>query len=417
MNGGFDDPAVARQRRRVGLWALVAKALLLAVLVGAWWWWEQGAELGSAGALLPATGAAAQAAGPAAHIATAALAMPAAATHPGAGASVPVPSTGAPQSAVSSTSAKGAAGPVELCGVGSLPSDAEPPHLFEHAMAAAWPRVLAAMERSPAERSRAAALVLSHGLQRREAIRSGYMPPGDALPALVTLAQASPDPALLRWALSLCALPGTPAACSRLSAEAALTAAPDDVSSWAMLLETDPAQTARALRGAAGATRFSPTPSLGPWVEAATPADLPAYLRHMLLLDAQAMHAVVDRAGSGLSSLALHCRTPSADKAACLALADRLEQQAPDLVSLMYARVIGQANGWPQERVQNIRRRSEAYTNAALRASTFDVNPVRGLSCADIERGRRAIREFATYGELGALRRLAAASAPAAAPR
>jgi hypothetical protein len=309
-------------------------------------------------------------------------------------------------------------GPIELCGVGTLRSDREAPHLFEHALAAAWPRLLAAMERSPAERSRAAALVVRHGLQVREVGRLDATLPTEPRAALASMAQASPDPALLHWALGLCAFPGAPASCGGLSAEDAVRRAPEDLANWLLLVQIDPTQTVRALKGAVAATQFSPSPSLLPWVSAALPPDLPAYLRHMLLLEAHGMQMAVDGTSSGLSSLSRHCRASGADRAACLALAETLEQQAPDLIALMHSRVIGQGQGWPAQRVEAARARSHALTNDLIRLGVFQGQPEQLLSCASIERSEVALRELATYGELGAIRRWqAAASAPAAAPR
>lgn len=418
MSGGFDDPAVARQRRWVGWWALVAKALLLAVLVGAWWVWEQGAWRGT-GSPAPhaarAPDASASAVAPALWGAPTFSLQASGVAMAGRPASAPWVVATAPEAA---SAGHAAPGPIELCGVGTLRTDPEAPHLFEHAAAAAWPRLLAGMERSPAERSRAAALVLRHWFLVREAGRLDATLPAEPRAALASLAQASPDPALLRWALDLCAFPGAPPSCSGLSAEAAVRQAPEDLSNWLLLAQSDPTQTLRAVKGAAAATQFSPSPSLLPWVSAALPADLPAYLRHMLLLQAQGMQLAVDGASSGLSSLSRHCRTSSADPAACLALAETLEKQAPDLISLSFARVIGQAQGWPAQRVEAARARSDALARDFSRLGAFQGQPEQLLSCASIERSELALRDLATYGELGAIRRWqAAASAPAAAPR
>jgi hypothetical protein len=99
-------------------------------------------------------------------------------------------------------------------------------------------------------------------------------------------------------------------------------------------------------------------------------------------------------------------------------LAETLEKQAPDLIGLMFARVIGQAQGWPTQRVEAARARSDALARDFSRLGALQGQPEQLLSCANIERGEVALRELATYGELGAIRRWrAAASAPAASPR
>jgi hypothetical protein len=413
MNEGFDDPAVARQRRRVGLWALGAKVLLLAVLVGAWWWWEQGGWRGTDSPAPHAANTGASAAASGLSAASSALAQAVDGAMAGRPASASWASTMWPAPAASA--GKVVLGPIELCGVGTLRSEPEAPHLFEHALAAAWPRLLANMERSPAERSRAAALLVRYKLQIGEALRFNGSLPVEPRAALVALAQASPDPALLRWAWSQCQFQDAPASCSGLSAEGAVAQAPDDLANWLLLVQTDPTQTVRALKGAAAATRFSPTPSLVPWVSAAVPSDLPAYLRHMLLLEAHGMQVVLDGTSSGLTTLFRYCRNKGADPAACSTLAETLEQQAPDLIALMFARLIGQAQGWPAQRVAAVRARSDALTHDLLRLGWFRGEPEQWLSCASIERGEVALREFATYGELGAIRRWQAADSAAAA--
>ncbi len=419
MSGGFDDPAVARQRRRVGWWALVAKALLLAVLVGAWLLWEQGGwgDTGGPSALAdpagPLNGALAS------RAASAALG-------PGPAATAARAPTAAPTAVALATSQAASAGQAdpefaEICGVGRLSYGTSAPHLFEHAIAAAWPRLLEGMERSPAERSKAAALVLRHGLRMRAFPPTDLALSNEALPALVAMAQVSPDPALLRWALSLCSMPGAPASCKGLSIEAALIRAPDDLANWLLLAQFDSTQIPRALKGAAGATRFSSPPTLGPWVEAVVPADLSPHLRHLLLQDVQAIQAMAssaDLAALGTNALSQACQSAGADRSTCLALAETLHQQAPDLLAWGHSIVIGKVHGWPRQRLDASRAEFIGLVDVQMRRFMTETAPGTWLSCSTIERQQREERELATYGELGALRRWqAAASAPAAALR
>jgi hypothetical protein len=301
-----------------------------------------------------------------------------------------------------------------------LRGDPEPPHLFKHAVAAAWPRVLATMAQSPAERSRAAALVLRRGLQLNEMFTLGTVPPAEPLVSLLAMAQASPDPALLRWASNLCTLPGATSGCRELSAEGLVVREPEDMAHWLLLLQTDPSQADRTLKGAAAASQFSPVPALLPWVEAALPADLPAYLRHLLRQETHALQTAYygSLLSQSLGELTKRCRSPGADRAVCRAFAENLQRQAPDVSALPSAWLIGQAQGWSQERVAAARARARALSLEFVRLSGPDDPPERALSCPSIERDQRVLRDVATYGELGALRRWqAAASAPAAAPR
>lgn len=380
-----------------------AKALLLAVLVGAWWWWEQGGSGRTGGEPKPIDPAVN---GRAAEVKT----LPSAAPHEPLAALL---SASASISARAAAPARAEAPPVavELCGVGQIVAEKEPPHLFAHAEAAAWPRVVAALERSPAERARAAALVLRIGRLVSDSLSVSNVDPREAL---ALMAVNSPDPAIFRWAWALCQYRDAPQACTRLSAQSLVERLPADAAHWLLLAQAEPLELQQALRGVVLASEFSAWPSLTPWVESALPPDLAPYLGNILLGQAMrsdmALEAVMN---AGVVSLARVCRAPEAERSLCLALAGALDHGAPDLLGLHLAGRIGEVHGWPKQRVSAIQQRIEQLQQAS------DLGPVGGSAwgCANVERNRRFIRDRATHGEAEALRRLAAASAPAAAPR
>ncbi len=414
MNDPFRDAAVARQRRRVGLWALAAKALLLAALVLAWWVWEQGGwRIQTAGALTPAV----LVPGPAAEtpITTA--------PRPPIGTAAPVVLAGsalAPVQAAASATTAPSSRVTELCGVGHVPADTEPPHLFEHAVQAAWPRVLAALSQSPAERARAAALALRFQLRMTDVQTRGQSPPSieDPRTLLAAMASRSPDPAVFTWAWSLCQIPASPAACQQLSVARWIEQSPgqvqEDAAHWLLLATAEPAEAARAVRGMVRAPQYSPSPALTPWVASALPADLPPYLRLVLLLQVHGLDIARDATeNQGLGAITRHCRSPSLDGAAaadCQALAETLEQRAPSLIGLALARRIGEVQGWPKERQDAVQARVQGLTRTAEQVLAADAAP---LGCASVERAQQHFRHLATHGEVVAFGSLAAPAEPA----
>jgi hypothetical protein len=422
VNGGFEDPAIARQRRRVGLWALVAKALLLAVLLGAWWLWEQGGAPSRAAGGLPAAsldgslGAApAGAASSASSAATPQLPAVMATAAASAGAWVLNGADAASQAAAS-------AGTTELCGVGRIQAGSDPPHLFEHAVQAAWPRVLAALAQSPAERARAAALVLRFQLRLTDAQTKDQLasPAEDTRAALAAMALQSSDPAVLGWAWSLCRSPGAPAACQQLSVPRWTARAPaqvqEDAALWLLLATAEPAQTARAVQGVVRATQFGASPAMTPWVAAALPADLPPYLRLVLLLQVQGLDLSLEATETkGLDLLTRHCRAPhldGGDAADCRGLAETLAQRSSSVTGLAMSHLIGEVHGWSQARQDAMQVRVHALAQAAQRGLNFGAEP---LGCASVERAQQFFLDRAAGGEVAALSRFLAPAGPAGA--
>jgi hypothetical protein len=275
---------------------------------------------------------------------------------------------------------------LDLCGVGplrvKLPQAGEQPSSFEllpnalgvYARSAAWPRVLAAMESMPGDRSRAAALVLkASGLLDAEATLSQLTLPSVDVSRwqseLALLAKASSDAAVLRWALAVCLRDPTAPACQTLSRQDLVRLAPDDGSHWLAVAATPGATTTEreaALRRAAAASRFTSMPSLAMAVDAALPPDLPGYLRQDLLVQVIGVEAAFP--DDTMFNLSNHCRTASANdrRDLCLALADRLAAQGEDLTSLAVARSIGKRLGWSDARVESMRAEESVLTGTLL---------------------------------------------------
>ncbi|KPF42787.1 hypothetical protein IP87_02590 [beta proteobacterium AAP121] len=228
------------------------------------------------------------------------------------------------------------------------------------------------------------------------------------------MAMNSPDPGIFRWAWALCQFRDAPPICGQLSVLRLVEQHPEDAAHWLLLAQVQPVRAPLALQGVLQASAFSSFPSLTPWVESALPADLAPYLRMNLLGQSmrwgQASEAVMN---AGSVAVARDCLAADADRSACLRLADVLDSRAPDLLGLHLAGRIGEVHGWQPQRIEALRGQLERLQQAS------DIGPVDASpwSCANVERNRRFLRDRAAYGEVEALHRLAAASAPAAAPR
>lgn len=313
---------------------------------------------------------------------------------------------------------------LDLCGVGPvsirLPPPGAPDASFEllprplgqHARSEAWSRVLAALDASSADSSRAAALVLrASGLLYAEASPLAQTLP-DTTPyvrQLAALAGGTRDAGVLQWALSVCQRSPRLAECQALSVRDLVALAPEDGRNWLLLAAADAGKRDEALRRAASAPGMGVIPSLTPAVEDAAPPDLPPYLLQELLVHALGVEsALVDPAMFGAFH---HCRTASKEQRdSCAALADVLHQRGTDLLTLGLARSIGGLHGWSPERTARAKA-DEALLTAQF--PKFDEDQPYG--CANVQRTRDYFRERATLGERATLKRRAAAAAAASA--
>lgn len=327
-----------------------------------------------------------------------------------------------PQAPAAASAARPSQITLDLCGVGPVPVRLPPPGaadpsfellprpLGQHARAEAWARVLDAMDASPTERNRAAALVLrASGLFEAETSPLVQAMP-DTTPfvrQLAALAQGTRDAGVLQWALAVCERTPRLAECQALSVRELVVLAPEDGRNWLLLAAADAAGRDEALRRAASAPVIAAMPSLTPAIEAAAAADLPPYLLQDLLVHAVGVEAA--QVNSRLFSALRHCREATGERrGTCLALADALQLRGPELTELGVAAGLGKRLGWSPDRVAAAK---AEQLSLMAQIPRFDMDQPYG--CANVERTRDWLRERATLGERATLQRRAAAAASA----
>jgi hypothetical protein len=336
-----------------------------------------------------------------------------------------------PVGAVSSAPAEPAASSADrelvlnLCGVGPLrlkpPSATEkrdsfetlPPSLGVYARSAAWPRILAAMEAAPDERSRAAALLLrSWGrLDVEFSLSQPQQPQADPSRwqrELAVMARSTSDAAVLHWALATCGPQPSLAECQALSPKDLVRLAPEDGSHWLALAadsRASPQERDAAFRRATTAASFGDMPSLAPAVDKAFPADLPAYLRIEMLVQTIGVEAAFP--GNAVFGLASWCRQPATHerRAQCAALADALADRGQSLKALGMAKSLGKKNGWSDAKVSAVAAEEAALMNTLLNA-VHSLDPTDSYTCKSVETLQRWLHSRASLGERAALKAL-----------
>lgn len=314
---------------------------------------------------------------------------------------------------------------LELCGIGNVPmprriSGREPESfellpgpLGQWARAEAWPRVLAAMQASPLERARAAALVLqASGLLDAAASPAALSARPDTVPfvrQLALMAQGTRDAGVLQWALAVCAHEPGLAECQALSAADLVAMAPEDGRSWLLLAAADPARREEALRRVAQAPVLRGTPTLASAMS--PPPGLPPYLWLEMLGQVHGVEAAF--MDTSMFAALRYCRAAGDDgRAVCLALADALALRGSDLMSLSVARSLGQSLGWPAARLAELKLTEEQLVAQVLLVE----DTTQPYSCANVERVLSWVTDWGLLGEREALqRRVAAAQAVSAA--
>lgn len=314
---------------------------------------------------------------------------------------------------------------LELCGIGNVPMprrisgrEAEsfellPGPLGQWARAEAWPRVLAAMQASPLERARAAALVLqASGLLDDAASPAALSARHDTVPfarQLALMAHGTRDAGVLQWALAVCAREPGLAECQTLSAADLVAMAPEDGRSWLLLAAAEPARREEAMRRVAQAPVLSSRPTLASAMS--PPPGLPPYLWLEMLVQFIGVEATF--MDTSMLAVLRYCRAVGDDgRAVCLALADTLALRGSDLMSLSVARSLGQSLGWPAARLAELK-----LAEAQLIAQALLVHQTtQPYSCANVERVLSWVTDWGLLGEREALqRRVAAAQAVASA--
>jgi hypothetical protein len=324
---------------------------------------------------------------------------------------------------------------VELCGVGPVtlpPRPAGAPPTFEllpaalglHARADAFRGVLQTLDASADDRHRAAALMLRRsGLLDAEAAPHTLLTtrpdPTPYTQALARMARSTRDALVRRWALAACASGGPrPAAdaCQPLGPQDVLDLDRDDGWAWVLLAEQrdkagDAAGRDDAMQAAARARRFPALDgALAAAVDAAFPAELPAYLRVDLAVVTIGIEAAVT-VTEGWFLLHQCSAERTADptrRALCGELAAALSERGGTPNTLGIAIAIGERSGWPADRLDRLRAEYRALTEALL--AVIDDQP---YTCTAVDRLRSLVSARAAGSERALLGRWRAERATA----
>lgn len=312
-----------------------------------------------------------------------------------------------------------------MCGIGNVPLPARtdgaspgfntalPGPLGAQARAAAWPRVLAALQAGTTPREQAAALMLridrfvhaehpqipsSHPVEDSVALTA-------QLAQLARRAQGAADADVVRWAVQACRRQTAAEGCSSLSPRDVLALDPTDGTAMLAQAAIEPAQREALLRAAtAPGIRFRGwSDALPAQVAAALPADLPAYL----LVDLAVLSIGIEAArpdSTGWQVL-MHCRAPAvnqpARRADCEALARALTTRSDSMDSFNLGVAMGSALGWPQAELARLN--AEEAALMTLLTSQFDTRAP--YACASVDKLRDWMRDKARWGDLAAAQR------------
>jgi hypothetical protein len=241
-----------------------------------------------------------------------------------------------------------------------------------------------------------------------DASRAAAAPKTDAI---ARLASSSREP--LAYAISVEACAGNMASlapsCRLVSAEQWARLDPDNAVPWlhvaaAAAARRDPAALADALHrvGHARSNRLHGEP-VQELLNAALPADVGAAERVQVLLLAASAIA---------SSWALPDYAPALDfcngaavrdsnrAQTCARLTVQLTDNASTLLDLGVGIRLAEQIGWPEERIEDLRRRHDAYSRVQVEAAA-EPEP---RSCEDLARAAEQGARLARLGEIGALR-------------
>lgn len=325
------------------------------------------------------------------------------------------PAVPAPGPVVTATPASDS---VELCGLGRFPTartpgePGEPGHpagpsvpngaadlqtlprpVGEEALEAARTAVLARLRQGDAAARATATL-----LERPPAGEPGAEQAWSS--AVLSQARASRSPEVLQWVAQACAVQPEPAACRLALIRTRLELEPDNAAHWAALGEEDPAAAEEAWQGLVRASRWHERPqALALAVEAATPSQLPGYLRAALAADLRERAHGWPSPPEGFV-LGRCEQAPPARTEACAALATLMAERSDTLATLTEAASVARAAGWPAERVQQLHEDFQALNRAAegLR------QPPEPWSCRQVHAWQQHLADVGRLGEPAALR-------------
>lgn len=229
---------------------------------------------------------------------------------------------------------------------------------------------------------------------------------------LLSLAQASQDPAVVALALSQCQAALQPPACrSELSARW-VALEPDNAAAWLRQAQVaqdagDVAGMVDAVHRATQAAHYRP-PSA--WLARHVVALMPAEWQGMprLSLQLQLLGSVARLQGPNMAMFE-HCREAGAGQAnrqqACERLAERLLRDAPDLLSWALATGLGRQAGWSAERLAALKAEREQL-EALFDPLRVEEPPGSPGECRAHQRGSAWLERSMQMGELAHLRSL-----------
>ncbi|MBQ0957689.1 hypothetical protein KAK06_01840 [Ideonella sp. 4Y11] len=230
---------------------------------------------------------------------------------------------------------------------------------------------------------------------------------------LLSLAQASQDPAVVALALSQCASAPQPPACRAELSARWVALEPDNAAGWLAQAQVaqeagDPAGVVVAFHQATQAAHNRP-PSA--WVARHVVALLPAEWQGLprLSLQLQLLGSVARLQGPN-AAMFEHCRDAGAAgqanrQQACERLAERLLRDAPDLLSWAVATGLGRQARWPAERLAALKAEREQL-EALFNPLRLEHPPGSPGECRAHQRGSAWLERSVQMGELAHLRSL-----------
>ena len=383
--------------KRLHFARLAGMAVLLGLAGLVAWWWAAG-QAPAPQALAPA--------GEAFPWGRAPMGTSEAAHPPQATAAAPV------QAPASMPARAGAAAVFDVCGLGriSLPAgvpeesvsggvEALPAPVGSEPLAQARGRLVAGLHAAGTARARVAAQLLQRPDTEDEAAWQAWAQ------ATLQRALAQPDPVALAWAEEACGhLPGAGeqgAPCRLGLIRARLRLEPDNAHHWAALADEDPSAAEEAWQGLLRARRWHEAPqALVLATQQALPPDVPGYLRLALGAEVGTRAGALPSPGEGF--LLERCRAAVPGRQAeCDAVAQLLVNQGDGTQTLALGAKLGEAAGWPAERVQAVHTELQALAGEQVRWLPETEQP---LSCRGVEAWQAQLAQVAQVGELQALR-------------
>lgn len=225
-------------------------------------------------------------------------------------------------------------------------------------------------------------------------------------------ARASRDPQALRWAAHACRFVADGPSCRAELARARVQAEPANALHWLHWMQEEPDAADAAWAGLVRAQYWREAPmALATTTLAALPADTPAYLRSVLLVDALGRDAA-----EGVPSpqpVQQFCKeaAPGTPRhAECEHITRLFVEHGDSPLALWQGVKLARQQGWPAERVDPLAKEVQAL--GTLQAGWYH-DEQQPLACASTEAQRRFLATVARDGELAARRAaLARANAP-----